>query len=328
MKVGIVIGRQQRERLFRKETCEQIDALGDVVWAEYDGSGSVEEAVELLQGCEVGVGSWRTPHPGQAELFAACPELKGWIHAAGSVKFIFGNPQVIERKLRVGSCAPAIAKTVAEFTVGALIAGLRRSFDNALANRYGAGGKPDHCRFLATSTIGVVGLGQVGREVVRLLRCFGTKIMVYDPFLTEKEAEALGVGCCGDLLALCQQVDALTLHVPALPQTQKMLRREHWQALSDHAVFVNTSRGVCIDQDSLTEELGKGRLTAFLDVSVPEPLPSDHPLRQLPNCYYSNHIAGGASPLIGEQVYRDLCAWQRGEHFTMEVTVADLERLA
>jgi phosphoglycerate dehydrogenase-like enzyme len=107
-----------------------------------------------------------------------------------------------------------------------------------------------------------------------------------------------------------------------------MLGAEHFQAMRDDAVFVNTSRGRCIDEQALIAELGKGRLFAFLDVSDPEPTPDDSPLRRLPNVVYSTHIAGDKNTRLGDQAVADIEAFMRGEPPCRAVTEDMLARIA
>lgn len=131
-----------------------------------------------------------------------------------------------------------------------------------------------------------------------------------------------------DLVALCRQSDAVTLHTPPLPSTEKLLQAEHFQALADQAIFINTARGMCIDEAALVAELAKGRLFAFLDVSVPEPAVADSPLRTLPNVVYNSHLAGGKDGKIGRQAVDDIAAFLDGGQPLRVVTADRLDRLA
>jgi phosphoglycerate dehydrogenase-like enzyme len=107
-----------------------------------------------------------------------------------------------------------------------------------------------------------------------------------------------------------------------------MLAAAHFQAMRDDCVFVNTARGMCIDEAALIAELQKGRLFAFLDVSEPEPADDDCPLRTLPNVVYSSHISGGPGTNVGKQAVDDVAAFLRGLPPTCVVTEDMLERLA
>jgi phosphoglycerate dehydrogenase-like enzyme len=164
--------------------------------------------------------------------------------------------------------------------------------------------------------------------VVRNLRPFGPRILLYDPYVKAEEAADMGVERLEDLVELCRRSDAVTLYTPALESTEKLLGAVHFQALADDAVFVNTSRGMCIDEQALIAELQKGRLLAFLDVSHPEPAADDSPLRSLPNVIYNSHLAGGRDGKIGRQAVDDIAAFLDGGEPLRAVRADMLDRLA
>ena len=325
-KIGIIIHEGLCDQLFAPETHARIDEIGEVIWADAAAPLNVEEASSLLQSCRIGVGSWGTPRP-DAALLAGCPDLRLWIHAAGTVKRLFG-PHLLGRDLTIASCAPAIADGVAEMVLGNLIVGLKRVLENAGANRQGNAGKPANSKTLSSSTVGVIGASQVGRRVIAHLRCFGAAVLLYDPYVSADEARKMGVRLLHDLNDLCAQSDAVTLHTPLLPATRHLVGEAQFAAMPDDAVFLNCSRGGCVNEAALIAELQKGRLFAFLDVSDPEPASEDSPLRTLPNVVLTSHIAGGPQFKIGQQVADDIEAWIAGRPLKMVVTADMLDRLA
>lgn len=321
-RIGVVIHTALAARLFTAEDRARLDRLGDVRWADVPDPLPEAAAIDLLRGCEIGVGSWGTPCPASDALVRACPDLGLWEHGAGTVRHML-TPLVAARGLVVASCKTAIADTVAELALGELIIGLRRILVNREANRAGPAPWPDHLKSLHGSTIGVIGASEVGRRIIALLRPHRCRILLYDPFISEADAAALGAVRADDLLALCRASDAVTLHAPALPSTAKMLAAAHFRAMRDDAVFVNTARGMCIDEAALVAALEKGRLTAFIDVSDPEPAAADSPLRRLPNCVYTSHLAGLPCLNIGTQVVDDIAAFLSGGR-PMAVQTADM----
>lgn len=325
-RVGVIIPTGLRRDLFQAADEERLNGLADITWSDSAENLTVPEAVDLLSECHVGVGSWGTPHP-DAQLMAGCPELELWVHGAGTVKRMFG-PHLEGRRMTIASCAPAIAENVAEITLAQLIVGLRRTLENGAANRAGPAPRPQSSRTLAQSTVGVVGASLVGRRVVRNLRPFSPQILLYDPYLGDGEAAELGVELVPDLVELCSRSDAVTLHTPALAATAKLMAAPQFRAMKDDTVFINTSRGMCVDEEALIGELSKGRLFAFLDVSNPEPAAPDSPLRRLPNVVYNSHIAGGRDWKIGRQVVDDIEAYLNGGSPLHPVTADMLERIA
>src|SRR3954463_4454453 len=88
-RIGVIIHQPLRDQLFSPTDQERLNGLGRVTWTESRRPISMEDAIEILRECEVGVGSWASPHPGPA-LMEGCPALKLWEHAAGTVKHMFG----------------------------------------------------------------------------------------------------------------------------------------------------------------------------------------------------------------------------------------------
>jgi len=328
-RIGVIIHTALRKNLFSPEDAGRLEKLGEVRWTDAADPLSDQAAAGLLMDCDVGVGSWGTPCPKSAELMAACPKLRLWEHVAGTVRHMFG-PHLAGRRPRlvIASCKTAIADCVAEMTLGQIIMGLRRACENAAANRAGPTGKPANLRVLYGSTVGVVGASEVGRRVIRLLRPFGCRILVYDPFITDKEAAKMGAARAKGLLELCRASNVVTLHTPALPSTAGLLGADHFRAMQGDAVFINTSRGSCIDESALVAELAKGRLFAFLDVTEPEPAAADSPLRKLPNVALTSHIAGPATFNLGAQAVDDIAAFLRGKRPLCVQTEDMLDRIA
>ncbi|MGJ3244273.1 MAG: hydroxyacid dehydrogenase [Opitutales bacterium] len=326
MKIGVLIPKAARQGLFHDSDLERLEALGEVIWWSGEAAPTLEEATALLADCEVAVSTWGSPTP-KPELLADCPHLKLWEHVAGSVKGHF-NDAVVERGLMVASCKSAIAECVAEMVLGLMIVGVRRVPQDVAGNRDNRPGKPSNLKTLADCTIGVIAASEVGKLVIRNLQPFGPRIRLFDPFTDEAGARKLGVSREEDLVELCRTCDAVTLHTPLLEATRRMLKAEHFQAMADDTLFINTSRGPCIDEAALIAELQKGRLFACLDVSDPEPPAADSPLRRLPNVWYTSHIAGPASRLMGRQCAEDLEAYARGGKPRVVVTADDLDRVA
>jgi phosphoglycerate dehydrogenase-like enzyme len=326
-RIGVIIHRSRRPGVIRPEDIERLKTLGEVVLTDKAGPLTDEEAVEILKDCDVALGSWGTPKPNEA-ILAGCPKLKLWVHAAGTVKGHFG-PHMKGRDMKIATCKGAIADNVAEIAVAQVVMGLRRTLPNAAENRSGPARRPDNVLVMSDATVGVIGASDVGRAAIKLLKAnHAGEILVYDPYLSEAEAAEMGATKMADLLELCRRSHAVTLHTPAIPACEKMLAAAHFQAMPDDCVFVNTARGMCIDEAALIAELAKGRLLAFLDVSSPEPAADDSPLRRLPNCLYTSHIAGGPGTNIGRQAVDDIAAFLRGGEPTCVVTEAMLERLA
>jgi len=270
----------------------------DVTVNEGTRNYTAEELAGLIPGFDGLVTGWGTP-PMDARFFEKADRLRIIAHSAGSVKHLFSREVVdrylIPRGITVFSANLAIAYNVAEATIGLLIMIPRRWIDHALTIRtthlWRDPAIPANSQFLLGSTVGVVSASKVGREVIRMLQPFDVRILCYDPYLSDREAGRLNVEkvSLNDLFALS---DMVTLHAPSIPETQKMIGAGQLRLLRDGGVLINTSRGAVLDHEALLKEAQTGRILVALDVTDPEPLPPDSPLRTLPNVIILPHISG------------------------------------
>ena len=324
--IAILLPEAQLKELFQPADLSILESLGDCRFNETGEHLDESAAIDLLRNASIAVGSWGTVGPNE-RILRACPQLCLWEHVAGSVKRFFGQHHD-GRELVIASCAPAIADSVAEMTMGLLIFGLRRIFEkNHLL--LGDSVLPDPPKVnLFSSRIGVIGASQVGRRVIRFLRHFGAEALLYDPYVESQEADAMGARLMSNLLDLFRQSHAVTLHTPALAETNKLVGERHFEAMPDHAVFINTSRGSCVDEAALVKALRKRPIFAFLDVVEEGSDSPESPLANLPNCFLTPHIAGGPNFRMGEQAVADIKAFLSGGEPQMAVTPSQLPRLA
>ncbi|WP_232822404.1 hydroxyacid dehydrogenase [Thermus sediminis] len=199
----------------------------------------------------------------------------------------------------------ANATAVAEYVLAALFH-LARNLARAAqgGERLALGGFE-----LMGKTLGLVGLGEVGLRVAVRARALGMRVLAYDPARRPWEAavEAVGVELrpFAELLA---EADFLSLHAPLTRETRGLLSGWALRQMRRGAFLVNTARGGLVDHGALFEALREGHLAgAVLDVTDPEPLPEDHPLRALSNCLITPHVAGltrEAQGRVGERVVR------------------------
>src|SRR5262249_51261449 len=137
---------------------------------------------------------------------------------------------------------------------------------------------------LAGKTLGVVGLGRVGREVARRAAGFDMKVVGFDPFVAPDRAGQLGVEAVADLDQLLPLCDFLTVHTPLTGETRGLIGAAQIARMKKGARVLNCARGGIIDEEALHAALRSGHLAgAALDVFVQEPPPADHPLLKLPN---------------------------------------------
>jgi D-3-phosphoglycerate dehydrogenase len=145
---------------------------------------------------------------------------------------------------------------------------------------------------LGGKTLGLVGLGRIGRAMVPRAQGLGLRVIAADPFADKAFAAENNVRLC-ELDELWAEADVISLHAPATPETYDLINADTIAQMKPTAVVVNTARGSLIDEDALADALAGGRLfAAGLDVFKVEPLPSDSPLHKLDNVLMSPHMGG------------------------------------
>jgi D-3-phosphoglycerate dehydrogenase len=192
------------------------------------------------------------------------------------------------------------ASAVAEFTIGAILAETRnitRGHDALRAGEWrGDLYRADVAgRELSELTVGVIGYGAIGSRVVRLLRAFGPRVLVADPYVQLSAADAADGVQLVDRMQLLAQADVVTLHARVTPETTGFIDSDAFARMKPGAIFVNTARGPMVDYDALHDALARNHLRgAMLETFAVEPAPPDWPLLQLPNVTLTPHIAGAS----------------------------------
>ncbi len=168
-------------------------------------------------------------------------------------------------------------------------------------------------------TIGVVGFGAIGRRVVARLRAFGSRVLVYDPFVPVEAVVAAGAEASGldDLIA---ESDILTLHCPDTPDNYGLISAARIAAMKPGALFLNLARAALVDDNALYGALRDGHLAgAALDVFADEPVRPENRYVQLPNVLATPHLGGATRDVVRHQtdiVVDGIEAWLRGERPT------------
>jgi len=237
--------------------------------------------------------------PFSAKMLDRLPKLKLIaVSRGGPVNIDMGSARA--RGVLVVNTPGRNASAVAEFTIGAIIAETRLITRGHDALRKGVW-RGDLYRAdltgdeISQMTIGVIGYGHIGTKVVRLLKAFGAKILVADPYVQLSAEDARdGVGLVS-LEELLRESDVVTLHARVTPETRGFIGREQFAAMRRGAYFINTARGPMVDYDALTDALKSGRLRgAMLETFAVEPTPADLELLRLENVTLTPHIAGAS----------------------------------
>jgi D-3-phosphoglycerate dehydrogenase len=153
---------------------------------------------------------------------------------------------------------------------------------------------------LAGKTLGVIGLGRIGREVARRAAGLDMKIVGFDPFLAADRAAQLGIEAVGSLDELLPRCDFLTVHTPLTAETKSLIGPRELGLLKPGCRLLNVARGGIIDEAALAEALRAGTVAgAGIDVFSQEPPPADHPLLKAPNVVLTPHL--GASTVEAQE---------------------------
>lgn len=225
-----------------------------------------------------------------AEAMDACSNLKGIVKSGTGVDNI-DLEAARSRGIVVANTAGLNSNAVAELAVGYMLAGLR-ALAVARESVTGDGPRPPLGRELSGKTIGIVGLGAIGRRVAKLLSGFEPHILGYDP-VAGSEIEGVTRASFEEVL---RNADVITLHAPATAQTENMINASTLATMKPGAVLVNTARGRLIDEAALIEALDSGALFGVaLDVFTVEPPSPDNPLLSHPRVFCTNHIGAATA---------------------------------
>ena len=229
------------------------------------------------------------------EFFAALPGLQGVVRLGIGVDNI-DLEAATELGIVVGNVPEFCSDEVAEHALGLMLAVTRKI---ALADRKSRRGewvpgmdavlRP--MRRLRGQTLGLVGLGKIGRSTASKARGLGLKVIAYDPYTSVEAAKAAGI-ILMSLEELLPQTDILSLHVPETPETRGMINARTLALLKPAAILINVARGAVVDEAALAAALASGHLAgAGLDVLQQEPIRLPHPLAEFENVVFTCHYA-------------------------------------
>ena len=197
--------------------------------------------------------------------------------------------------IKVLNTPGATSISVAELTIGLILAVMRKI---AYADRKTRAGNwpKKKCKGIEMygTTLGIIGIGRIGKEVAKRAKAFGMKIVYYDVYRPDEATEReLGVEY-RDLDTLISESDVITLHIPLLPETKHLINAERIAKMKDGAIIINAARGGIVDEEALYEALKSGKLYgAALDVYENEPL-KESKLFELDNVVLTPHIGAQA----------------------------------
>ena len=203
------------------------------------------------------------------------------------------------RGIYVSNCPGKNSIAVAELAMGLMCALDRRIPDNVIDLRSGKWNKGEYSKAdgLYGKTLGVIGVGQIGKEVIVRAKAFGMNVIAWSRSLTKEKAEKLGVKFAASLEGLIPQCDIISVHLALKPETKKLVNEKIVGLMKPGAIFINTARAEVVDESALAEAVKAGKIKVGTDVIGNEPEDKSGPVEsafgKLPGVYATHHI--GAS---------------------------------
>ena len=234
-----------------------------------------------------------------AALMAAAPKLK----VVSNLAVGYDNIDISEatrRGIVVGNTPGVLTETTADLAFALLMAAARRVVEADSYTRKGQWQSWGPMTLLGQdihhATLGIIGLGRIGAELAKRARGFNMRVLYYDKIRrSEPEERQLGVEYVPEMSKLVSSADFISVHVPLRPQTYHLFGAAEFAMMKPTAVFINTSRGLVVDQKALCEALKARQIfAAAVDVTEVEPIPHDDLLLTLDNIIITPHIASAS----------------------------------
>jgi phosphoglycerate dehydrogenase-like enzyme len=323
MEISLLIPRNIRDMCFSPETLEAISQRVDLRSELPEGKLTPDWTRKQIAGCKAAITGWGTPKL-DGSILDAAPGLEALFHSAGSIKSL-EFPGFWDRGVRVSSAANANGIPVAEFLLGQILVAFKGGF--GYPARFRANGRvawrnhPEVIGYYGT-TVGIIGMGNVGKHLLKLLDAFQFRKLVHSFYPFEEQARRAGVEMA-DIDTIMAESDAVVVAAPNIPEYRHMFDGRRLGLMKDGAWFLNAARGALVDEAALIAELQSGRISACLDVTEPEPPVEGSPFYTLPNVVLTPHVAGSTAReclRLGEQVLREIDHWLNHEPFDNEIT--------
>ena len=226
------------------------------------------------------------------EVVEACPNLKIVSkYGVGLNNLKFNNPNI-----QIGWTGGVNRLSVAELVLGYMLMLARNIYITSNQLKSGTWNKSGGFQ-LSGKTIGIIGVGYIGKELIRLLQPFNCEILVYDVIDQTEYYNSVGVKEV-DIPTILRNSDFITLHVPLNEDTKNMISTEEFRTMKKSAYIINSARGGVVDEEALKEALKSGEIAGgAIDVYTTEP-PTDTELINLPNLITTPHIGGNAEEAV------------------------------
>ena len=312
-----------RDTFFTQDVCRRFAELGEVRYNETDKQFTDDELADQLRGVDFCVTGWGT-HKLSKDVLRYADRLKLVAHTAGSVYGIVDG-DVYEAGARVVGANRLFAESTAEGAFTYILCGLRRIEYYTGRVRNGQWKEVDfQNQGLLDKKVGLVGFGQVARNLYNYMKPLRAQVSVCSPEVDEAMASEYGVKRTNmeELFSTC---DVISIHAALGEGTYHIVTEKLLRMMGPGTLLVNSARGAIIDEEALALVLREGKISAVLDVTEQEPLPLDSPLRGLENVTLIPHMGG---PTIDRRRFCALAMadeierFQKGEPLQHEISLA------
>ena len=213
-----------------------------------------------------------------------------------------------EQELAVLNTPGVNHTTVAEHTFGLLLSLSKKIQENAVdvvAGKWQAGWKKPVGHEILGKTMGIIGLGRIGKEVATRARAFGMKVIAFDPYFDEAFAEQHDVTRCASMDEVLINSNVVSLHCFLDENTRGMINAQKIAEMQDDVIVLNCARGELVETEDIAEALNSGKAAGYgADVLDEEPPAADHKLFSAPNCIITSHIASRTYESVERQALR------------------------
>ena len=288
--VTSVIGEECLQQIAQVSPKVKLTDVSGLLRAENGGDFASKEKLDVLLADAEVIFGLRLPQ----NVISRAPELK-WVQvmAAGVNRFL--DSEIVESPVILTNVSGIHATPIGEFVLGLMLM-FAKNAPLHLQLKQEKQWKRLPPSILRSKTVGIVGLGSIGKEVARLAKAFGMKVMATRRS-AKREGQARNVDIMlppGRLHRLLADSDFVVLSLPGTPETSKLIGEKELRSMRPTAYLINISRGDVVDEEALIQALDERWIAgAGLDVFATEPLPTDSRLWELPNVIFSPHIAGG-----------------------------------
>lgn len=302
--------------VYNQSALEWIGNHFDVRASDWSGK-DLRDSCETYESVQALFATWGLP-PLDPPILERLPNLRIVFHAAGAWETRY-TEAAQARGIVFCNTVDLNSEYVARQTCASIILALKGFFSTRESMRSGQpwAEAASLARGCYRASVGLVGFGNIGRKVAEFLKRDGITVHACDPGIAEEAMAEHGVHPAANLENLFAESHVVSLHLPGIRETERIISRRLLERLPHGGTLLNTSRGSVIDEEALLETLrSRPDVTAILDVCASEPADPDSPLLAQSNCFLTPHISGAIGrerEHLGDAMVEESLRWLRGE---------------